>query len=61
MNTSLSNTEQKNKKVLIEVDQTTYETLVQLKSIDSIAPKVRIQNIIRTIVSEGKLTAHTGM
>lgn len=58
---NLSNENQPKRKVMIELDATTYATLEQLKAIDSIPPKVRVQNIIRTIISKGEVTAHTGI
>ena len=58
---SLSNEEQPKKAVTILLDAKTCATLEQLKAIDSIPVKVRIQNIVRTIVAKGEVTAHTGL
>jgi hypothetical protein len=58
---NLSNEDQPNHTVTIQIDAKTYASLEQLKAIDNISVKVRIQNIIRTIVSRGDLKAHTGL
>jgi hypothetical protein len=56
----LSESDQK-RKLTIELPSKIYETLIVFKDLDGISPTVRIQNIIRTLVTEGKIKVHTGL
>lgn len=56
----LSESDQK-RKVTIELPSKVHETLMVFKELDGISPTIRIQNIVRTLVNEGKIKAHTGL